>query len=383
MGCGRGLSSTQQSRTLLHGMGSSQRKVQPFAGVMQSHLGPTFTPGLVRKFSATAPVSATQAPAARSTEQARASHGAVAMGGLLGLSVQAPSRQRHSPGGGAESLHATGACGSTQRLGRQGSSQPQSRSERHSTTDRWSRPRFAAAGAAAETAGLGAPVATPDEIGVAAWPVVGPAVADNAVARGAARGSPEAPAHPRTRSQQRGAKPAARVIRKRYRGLGSCSRLQRAPGSVVCGLRGSRPEQVAPNDRPQPLETLLVTPLSERAILLGKVGAAVLFAAVVAVAAFLCALVTVNAVLSPPTVFVPTIGFAAVALGGALAISDRRVRSPERCWPEPEQTRWRNLPAHRVPGRIDVPVRVHHVEVSRAGRERADVELDRDRVAGR
>ena len=145
MGWGRGFSLTQQSRTVLQGMGGNHWNVQPRSGVMQSQLGPLLRPGLVRKFSGTPPLSATQRPAARSTTQARGWQGALAIGARCGLRVQPPFWHRQVPGGGADSSQVRLGCGSTQRVGMQGSSQPQSESDRHATTERWSRPARAGA----------------------------------------------------------------------------------------------------------------------------------------------------------------------------------------------------------------------------------------------
>jgi ABC-2 type transport system permease protein len=69
------------------------------------------------------------------------------------------------------------------------------------------------------------------------------------------------------------------------------------------------------------LETLLATPLSEWAILLGKACAAILWALTVSTVAFLCAIVTVNVVAKPPGIFLPAPVLVVGALGGALASS--------------------------------------------------------------
>lgn len=69
------------------------------------------------------------------------------------------------------------------------------------------------------------------------------------------------------------------------------------------------------------LETLLATPLGERAILLGKAWAAILWALTVSTVAFLCAIVTVNLSAKPPGIFLPAPVLVASALGGALASS--------------------------------------------------------------
>lgn len=117
-------------------MGSNQLNTQPSAGVTQSQLGPTLTPGLVRMLSATPSVSATHAPAARSTTHPRGSHGDVEATGRVGLVVHAPATHRHAPGGGPDSSQATRGFASTHRFGKQPSSQPQSASAVHATVER-------------------------------------------------------------------------------------------------------------------------------------------------------------------------------------------------------------------------------------------------------
>lgn len=103
---------------------------------MQSQLGPTSTGVLERMPSATPPSSATHLPAARSTMQARGSHVPVGGGGVWGFRVQAPSRHEQVPGGGPLSSQAMSVVwASTQRVGMQGSFQPQSASAVHATAE--------------------------------------------------------------------------------------------------------------------------------------------------------------------------------------------------------------------------------------------------------
>ncbi len=133
----RGDGSTQQSRSLVHGTAAIHVNTQPFAGFGQSQLGPSFTPGRARMFSGTPSVSATHLPAARSARHPRISQVPLGTGGVLGSSVQPPSMHLHSPGGGADSSHAdAGTPASTQRVGTQSSSHPQSAAVAHATTDR-------------------------------------------------------------------------------------------------------------------------------------------------------------------------------------------------------------------------------------------------------
>jgi ABC-2 type transport system permease protein len=67
------------------------------------------------------------------------------------------------------------------------------------------------------------------------------------------------------------------------------------------------------------LETLLATPLTEGAILVGKATAAVLFALTVTVVAFACAVVSVNLGGASPSLFLPAPALIGGALGGAAA----------------------------------------------------------------
>lgn len=67
------------------------------------------------------------------------------------------------------------------------------------------------------------------------------------------------------------------------------------------------------------LETLLATPLHERAILFGKAGAAVLFAMCGATFALVCAVLTVNLVAHPATLFLPSASMLGGVLFGSLA----------------------------------------------------------------
>jgi ABC-2 type transport system permease protein len=69
------------------------------------------------------------------------------------------------------------------------------------------------------------------------------------------------------------------------------------------------------------LETLLATPLGERAILVGKAGAAITFAMTVSLFAFVIAVITVNVVGHPAALFLPSGSLIAGALLGALAAS--------------------------------------------------------------
>lgn len=136
IGWRRGLCETQQSRSLVHGTGSNHAKVQPSSGRRQSQLGPTSTGSLKRRPSATPPSSATQRPPARSTTQARGSQRPVGGGGVCGFRVQLPATHAQVPGGGVLSSQAAGGRGSTQRVGTQGSSQPQSASLLQVTAER-------------------------------------------------------------------------------------------------------------------------------------------------------------------------------------------------------------------------------------------------------
>ena len=65
------------------------------------------------------------------------------------------------------------------------------------------------------------------------------------------------------------------------------------------------------------LDTLLATPLSERAILFGKASAAILFALAVSTFSFVCAVVVVNVAAKPEALFLPEPLCVAAALGGA------------------------------------------------------------------
>ena len=135
IGWRRGLCETQQSRSFVHGTGSNHSKVQPWSGRMQSQLGPMSTGLLKRRPSATAPSSATQRPAARSTTQARGSQRPVGGGGVCGFNVQVPATHEQLPGAGVVSSQAVGGPTSTQRVGAQGSSQPQSASLAQGTAE--------------------------------------------------------------------------------------------------------------------------------------------------------------------------------------------------------------------------------------------------------
>lgn len=88
---------------------------------------------------------------------------------------------------------------------------------------------------------------------------------------------------------------------------------------VVAGALGA--DAFAGERERRTLETLLATPLSDRAVVAGKAIAALTAAAAVSVASLIAAVITVNVVAAPPAMFVPSGAVCAGALCGAIASS--------------------------------------------------------------
>jgi ABC-2 type transport system permease protein len=89
--------------------------------------------------------------------------------------------------------------------------------------------------------------------------------------------------------------------------------------AVIAGSIGA--DAFAGERERRTLETLLATPLSDRAVVAGKALAATLAAVVVALVALLAATITVNLTAHPPALFVPAPLIIGGALLGALACS--------------------------------------------------------------